>query len=93
MKAEIKEGEAAAEARSSDNTALIYALQVCSLHQEGEPSNSAKIYSQRSAGLIAPGGALDTHKHTASHGGIQESVRMKFHHRIKTSVLNTLTFD
>lgn len=93
MKAEIKEGEAAAEARSSDKTALIYALQVYSLHQEGEPSNSAKIYSQRSAGLIAPGGALDTHKHTASHGWIQESVTMKFHHRIKTSVLNTLTFD
>lgn len=66
MKAQIREGGAAAEARSSDNTPLIYALQVCSSHQGGEPSNFAKIYSQRPAGLILPGGAADTHTHSES---------------------------
>lgn len=60
MKAEIKEGEAAAQALSSDNSALIYALQARSLHQEGEPSTSTKIYSQHSPCVIVPAEALDT---------------------------------
>lgn len=60
MKAEIKEGEDAAEAHSSDNSALIYALQACSFHQEGEPSTSTKIYSQNSLCVIVPIETLDT---------------------------------
>lgn len=54
------EGEAAAQALSSDNSALIYALQARSLHQEGEPSTSTKIYSQHSPCVIVPAEALDT---------------------------------